>query len=203
MDQFHAGGINLVYFVCCALPALISHWKNGLLEKKAVLWCTLLPECPAVFWPLCWPPIWMSPYCEDFLVFSCCLSAAGAVSQVEGKPVHNESVRRTKSPLPLVLHSFFPKGGICYIMGFLELFFNRTGPCNGCLCRSRMQGLGMRRATPGKMVLVGLYFGLFRPACLWWDILWRRAFSSAIRSVDHWIAFGLLSVIGRQYAQRR
>lgn len=47
MDQFHAGGINLVYFVCCALPALISHWKNGLLEKKAVLWCTLagVPSC--------------------------------------------------------------------------------------------------------------------------------------------------------------
>ena len=47
VPQTLAQGINLVYFVCCALPALISHWKNGLLEKKAVLWCTLagVPSC--------------------------------------------------------------------------------------------------------------------------------------------------------------
>lgn len=47
MDQFHAGGINLVYFVCCALPALFCHVKNGLVEKQAVLWSVLagVPAC--------------------------------------------------------------------------------------------------------------------------------------------------------------
>lgn len=47
MDQHSAGGINLLYFAACALPALWGHWKSGLLEKKAVLWCVLagLPAC--------------------------------------------------------------------------------------------------------------------------------------------------------------
>ncbi len=49
MDQLRAGGVNLLYFVCCALPALWGHWKNGLIEKKAVLWCALagVPACIA------------------------------------------------------------------------------------------------------------------------------------------------------------
>ncbi len=47
MDQLHAGGINLIYFIVCALPALWGHLKNGLIEKKAALWCTLAgaPAC--------------------------------------------------------------------------------------------------------------------------------------------------------------
>lgn len=47
MDQLRAGGVNLLYFVCCALPALWGHWKNGLIEKKAALWCICagLPAC--------------------------------------------------------------------------------------------------------------------------------------------------------------
>lgn len=47
MDQLKAGGVNLLYFVCCALPALWGHWKNGLIEKKAALWCAAagLPAC--------------------------------------------------------------------------------------------------------------------------------------------------------------
>lgn len=49
LDQLRAGGINLLYFVCCALPALWGHWKNGLVEKKAVLWCAAagVPACAA------------------------------------------------------------------------------------------------------------------------------------------------------------
>lgn len=39
MDQLRAGGVNLLYFVCCALPALWGHCKNGLVEKRAALWC--------------------------------------------------------------------------------------------------------------------------------------------------------------------
>ena len=41
LDQLRAGGINLAYFVCCALPALIGHAKNHLIEKKAALWAAL------------------------------------------------------------------------------------------------------------------------------------------------------------------
>lgn len=47
LTQQQAGGINLLYFICCALPALWGHAKNRLIEKQAVLWCTLagLPAC--------------------------------------------------------------------------------------------------------------------------------------------------------------
>lgn len=49
MDQLRAGGVNLLYFVCCALPALFGHAKNGLIEKKAALWCAAagVPACIA------------------------------------------------------------------------------------------------------------------------------------------------------------
>lgn len=48
-DQLTAGGINLLYFVACALPALWGHVKNGLVEKPAALWSSLLgvPACMA------------------------------------------------------------------------------------------------------------------------------------------------------------
>lgn len=41
MPQFRAGGLNLLYFICCAPAALFSHVKNKLVEGKAVLWCVL------------------------------------------------------------------------------------------------------------------------------------------------------------------
>ena len=49
MGQFQAGGVNLVYFISCALPALWGHFRQGLVEKKAALWCILagVPACAA------------------------------------------------------------------------------------------------------------------------------------------------------------
>ena len=47
VSQLEAGGVNLLYFVCCALPALWGHAKNRLIEKQAALWCALagVPAC--------------------------------------------------------------------------------------------------------------------------------------------------------------
>ena len=39
VDQYQAGGINLLYFIACAPAALYSHIKNGLVQKDAVKWC--------------------------------------------------------------------------------------------------------------------------------------------------------------------
>ena len=41
MEQSAAGGINLLYFLCCAPTALISHIRNRRVEWKAVIWCSL------------------------------------------------------------------------------------------------------------------------------------------------------------------
>ena len=38
VDQYTAGGINLLYFLCCAPAALVSHIKNRRVEWQAVLW---------------------------------------------------------------------------------------------------------------------------------------------------------------------
>ncbi len=40
-DQYVAGGINLLYFLCCAPTALASHILHKRLEWQAVLWCSL------------------------------------------------------------------------------------------------------------------------------------------------------------------
>ena len=34
VSQRDAAGMNLLYFLACAPPALISHWKNRLIDKK-------------------------------------------------------------------------------------------------------------------------------------------------------------------------
>ena len=39
LGEYQAGGINLLYFLSCAPAALISHRKNGLIEREAVKCC--------------------------------------------------------------------------------------------------------------------------------------------------------------------
>lgn len=47
MDQFRAGGVNLVYFIACAAPAVWGHARQGLPVKKAVWRCIAagVPAC--------------------------------------------------------------------------------------------------------------------------------------------------------------
>ena len=49
MDQFQAGGVNLVYFAACALPALWGHLRRGLVDRPTALWSivTGVPACVA------------------------------------------------------------------------------------------------------------------------------------------------------------
>lgn len=41
VDQYTAGGINLLYFIGCAPAALVSHIRNKRIEWRAVLFCAL------------------------------------------------------------------------------------------------------------------------------------------------------------------
>lgn len=41
LEQYQAGGINLLYFITCAPPALFGHAKKGLVEWRGVLWCVV------------------------------------------------------------------------------------------------------------------------------------------------------------------
>lgn len=39
LPQYTAAGINLLYFLCCAPTALLSHIRHHLVKKHIVLWC--------------------------------------------------------------------------------------------------------------------------------------------------------------------
>ena len=38
VPQTAAQGVNLLYFLPCSAAALIAHFRNGLVEKRCVLW---------------------------------------------------------------------------------------------------------------------------------------------------------------------
>ncbi len=42
VEQYTAGGINLLYFLCCAPSALVSHIRHKRVEWQAVLWCAVI-----------------------------------------------------------------------------------------------------------------------------------------------------------------
>lgn len=85
-------------------------------------------------------------------------------------------------------------GAIC--MGFLELLLIAVGLSMDAFAVSICKGLSLKRLRPGHAALVGLYFGGFQALMpvLGWALGYR--FEHVIKSVDHWIAFFLLVIIG-------
>ena len=81
-------------------------------------------------------------------------------------------------------------------MGFVELFLIAVGLSMDAFAVSICKGLSLQELKPRHAVLVGLYFGGFQALMpiLGWLLGFR--FEHVIESVDHWIAFGLLTVIG-------
>jgi len=41
LPQYTAAGINLLYFLCCAPTALVSHIRHHLIQKQIAIWCIL------------------------------------------------------------------------------------------------------------------------------------------------------------------
>lgn len=77
-----------------------------------------------------------------------------------------------------------------------ELFLIAVGLSMDAFAVSICKGLAMRRADPKSMGLVGLWFGGFQALMPVLGYLVGVQFREAITAVDHWIAFGLLAVIG-------
>lgn len=48
IDQYTAGGINLLYFLCCAPTALVSHIRHRRVEWRAVWWSAVCGVITAV-----------------------------------------------------------------------------------------------------------------------------------------------------------
>ena len=81
-------------------------------------------------------------------------------------------------------------------MSILELFFLAVGLSMDALAVSICKGLAMKKITIGKMALVGLWFGGFQAGMPIIGYFVGTNFAKHFTSVAHWIAFGLLLIIG-------
>jgi len=81
-------------------------------------------------------------------------------------------------------------------MGILELIILAVGLSMDAFAVSVCKGLAVRELELEHMLLCGLYFGGFQALMPLLGWLLGMRFQSLIASVDHWIAFILLAVIG-------
>lgn len=81
-------------------------------------------------------------------------------------------------------------------MGLLELFLIALGLSMDAFAVSICKGLSICKVKFRDMMLVGLYFGLFQGIMPLIGYLVGSQFKNYITAVDHWIAFGLLTIIG-------
>ena len=81
-------------------------------------------------------------------------------------------------------------------MGFGELLLLAVGVSMDAFAVSICKGLAMKRATTAGMVIVGGWFGGFQALMPLIGFFLGTLFATAIEAVDHWVAFGLLGIIG-------
>ena len=81
-------------------------------------------------------------------------------------------------------------------MGLVELFILALGLSMDAFAVSICKGLSVQRLRPKHCLICGLYFGGFQALMplIGWAL--GMQFQSLITSVDHWIAFVLLGIIG-------
>lgn len=81
-------------------------------------------------------------------------------------------------------------------MGLIELFLMAVGLSMDAFAVSVCKGLAMKKCTWAKAGIVGLYFGVFQAGMPVIGYLLGSQFKEIITSIDHWIAFILLGLIG-------
>ena len=81
-------------------------------------------------------------------------------------------------------------------MGLIELFILAIGLSMDAFAVSVCKGLAMPKITVKKTLIVGLWFGGFQALMPAIGYLLGVQFRDQITSIDHWIAFILLGIIG-------
>ena len=81
-------------------------------------------------------------------------------------------------------------------MGLIELFLIAVGLSMDAFAVSVCKGLAMPKCTFKKAAIVGLWFGEFQALMPAIGYILGAQFQEAIASIDHWIAFVLLALIG-------
>ena len=81
-------------------------------------------------------------------------------------------------------------------MGLGELFILAVGLAMDAFAVAVCKGLSIRKLKVDQALLVGLWFGVFQALMPALGYLLGSAFAGLVQSVDHWVAFILLCVIG-------
>ena len=81
-------------------------------------------------------------------------------------------------------------------MNFISLFILAVGLSMDAFAVSVCKGLAMRKIRVSGALVVGLWFGGFQMLMPLIGYFLGSYFQQYIEAVDHWIAFGLLAVIG-------
>ena len=81
-------------------------------------------------------------------------------------------------------------------MGFAELFIVAVGLSMDAFAIAICKGLSVERAEKKHMVCAGLWFGGAQALMPLIGYLLANSFSHYIERFDHWIAFGLLGLLG-------
>ena len=81
-------------------------------------------------------------------------------------------------------------------MGIIELVILSIGLAMDAFAVAVCKGLSMKKMSWKKGLIIGLYFGFFQAFMPLIGYLLGINFQEKIQSVDHWIAFKLLGIIG-------
>lgn len=81
-------------------------------------------------------------------------------------------------------------------MSIVEIVIVALGLAMDAFAVSVCKGLSMKRMNYKKAVIIGTYFGGFQALMPVVGFLLGYAFSDIVSSIDHWIAFLLLTIIG-------
>ena len=81
-------------------------------------------------------------------------------------------------------------------MGFFEMFLLAVGLSMDAFAVSVCKGLSMKKAGAREGIVCGAWFGGFQALMPVIGFFLGTLFADAIKAFDHWIAFGLLAIIG-------
>ena len=81
-------------------------------------------------------------------------------------------------------------------MGFGELLLLAVGLSMDAFAVSICKGLSMKKATLKAQAACGVWFGGFQALMPLIGFFLGTLFAEAIEAIDHWVAFGLLGIIG-------
>ena len=81
-------------------------------------------------------------------------------------------------------------------MGFAELFLLAIGLSMDAFAVSICKGLCMKKATLRSQAICGAWFGGFQGLMPLIGFFLGTLFAESIQAFDHWVAFGLLALIG-------